>query len=41
MFMGCVIGRRSMTIRLYPSGLAKNMLLDSISRQIGAKNYKK
>jgi hypothetical protein len=29
MFLGCVIGRRSITIRLPPSGLAKNLILDS------------
>jgi hypothetical protein len=31
MVLGCVIGRRSITkIRLPPSGLAKNIILDSI-----------
>jgi hypothetical protein len=30
MFLGCVIGRRSITIGLPPSGLAKNIILDSI-----------
>ena len=30
MFLGCVIRRRSMTIWLPPSGLAKNIILNTI-----------
>jgi hypothetical protein len=30
MFLGCVIGCRSMTIRRPPSGLSKNSILNSI-----------
>ncbi|WP_155321077.1 hypothetical protein [Desulfosarcina ovata] len=32
MFLGCVIGRRSITIRLPPSGLAKNIILNTIEK---------
>jgi hypothetical protein len=38
MFLGCVIGRRSIPIRLPPSGLAKNIILNTIVLSCGIGN---
>ncbi|BBO91684.1 hypothetical protein DSCOOX_48640 [Desulfosarcina ovata subsp. ovata] len=40
MFLGCVIGRRSITIRLPPSGLAKNIILSAIANEINVPAHK-
>jgi hypothetical protein len=34
MFLGCVIGRRGIPIQLPSSGLAKNIILNTVGRRL-------